>query len=216
MDDDLEGLRRGAGGEGVRGSARNGLGGYERQSSERGGGWFERDRQVPREEEVNGVVSPRLGSDCSVLNYKLTDSLTDITGKATPELPSMTGAVAGRLWKEELEVLEVLVVLAVPRARRTAGEPLAEGDGGAGLGPASPRARAGGQRETEASGGASTEGRGGGERRTAGEDWEAGAASPGSGAEMMIICLSGPPTPRPREEPSTWRESSAPNCRGTD
>ena len=59
MDDDLEGLRRGAG-EGVRGSARNGLGGYERQSSERGGGWFERDRQLPREEEVNGVVSPRL------------------------------------------------------------------------------------------------------------------------------------------------------------
>ena len=63
MDDDLEGLRRGAGGagtgEGMRGSARNGLGGYERQSSERGGGWFERDRQLPREEEVNGVVSPR-------------------------------------------------------------------------------------------------------------------------------------------------------------
>ena len=58
MDDDLEGLRRGAG-EGLRGSARNGLGGYERQSSERGGGWFERDRQLPREEEVNGVVSPR-------------------------------------------------------------------------------------------------------------------------------------------------------------
>ena len=54
----MEGLRRGAG-EGVRGSARNGLGGYERQSSERGGGWFERDRQLPREEEVNGVVSPR-------------------------------------------------------------------------------------------------------------------------------------------------------------
>ena len=43
----------------MRGSARNGLGGYERQSSERGGGWFERDRQLPREEEVNGVVSPR-------------------------------------------------------------------------------------------------------------------------------------------------------------
>ena len=58
MDDDMEGLRRG-GGEGVRGS-RNGLGGFERQTSERGAGWFERDRQLPREEEVNGVVSPRL------------------------------------------------------------------------------------------------------------------------------------------------------------
>ena len=57
MDDDMEGLRRG-GGEGVRGS-RNGLGGFERQTSERGAGWFERDRQLPREEEVNGVVSPR-------------------------------------------------------------------------------------------------------------------------------------------------------------
>lgn len=82
MDDDLEGLRRGAG-EGVRGSARNGLGGYERQSSERGGGWFERDRQLPREEEVNGVVSPRYGSDCSADSLSLssvkfqTDCLTN-------------------------------------------------------------------------------------------------------------------------------------------
>ena len=128
----------------------------------------------------------------------------------------MTGAVAGRLWKEELEVLEVLVVLAVPRARRTAGEPLAEGDGGAGLGPASPRARAGGQRETEDSGGASTGGRGGGETRRAGAAWEAGAASAGSGAGMRITCRSGPRTPRLREEPSTWRASSARNSRRTD
>ena len=125
----------------------------------------------------------------------------------------MTGAVAGRPGKAaraELEVLEV------PRARRTAGGPLEVGDDGAGLGPASPRARAGGQTETEASGGAST-GRDGGERRTAGEGWEeAGEASPGSGAEMMITCLSGPPTPRLREEPSTWRESSGLNSRRTD
>ena len=124
----------------------------------------------------------------------------------------MTGAVAGMLLREAREVLEELEA---PRARRTAGEPPEGADGGAGLGPASPRARAGGQRETEASGGAST-GRDGGERRTAGEELEAGEASPGSGAEMTITCLSGPPTPRRREEPSTRRESSGLSSRRTD
>ena len=95
----------------------------------------------------------------------------------------MTGAVAGRPWTEvrgepgELEELEV------PRARRTAGEPLEEGDGGAGLGPASPRARAGGQRETEDSGGASTGGRGGGETRRAGGEWA------GEGARGIVALL---------------------------
>ena len=41
--------------------ARNGLGGYERQTSERGGGWFDRQqsRGAPGEEETNGVASPR-------------------------------------------------------------------------------------------------------------------------------------------------------------
>ena len=82
----------------------------------------------------------------------------------------MTGAVAERLLKEvraELEVLEA------PQARRTAGEPLEGGDDGAVLGPASPRARAGGQREMEASAGAST-GRDGGEKRMGEVEWEAG------------------------------------------
>ena len=124
----------------------------------------------------------------------------------------MTGAVAEKLLREAREVLEELEV---PRARRTAGEPLEEGDGGAGLGPASPRARAGGQREMEASAGAST-GSDGEEKRMGGAEWEAGEASPGSGAGMTIICLSGPLIPRLREEPSTWRASSARNSRRTD
>ena len=44
--------------------ARNGLGGYERQTSERGGGWFDRQqsRGAPGEEETNGVASPRSAS----------------------------------------------------------------------------------------------------------------------------------------------------------
>ena len=142
------------------------------------------------------------------MNY----NLTDVTGKATPELPSMTGAVAGMLLREAREVREELEA---PRARRTAGEPPEGADGGAGLGPASPRARAGGQTETEASGGASTV-KDGGERRMAGVVWEAGEASPGSGAEMRITYLSGPLTPRLREEPSTRRESSGLNSKRTD
>ena len=81
MDDDMEGLRRGGGGEGLRGSSRHGLSGFERQSSERGGGWFERDRQLPREEEVNGVVSPRLAIIyCSLVNNEV---------RAQPELVSI-------------------------------------------------------------------------------------------------------------------------------
>ena len=123
----------------------------------------------------------------------------------------MTGAVAERLLKEvraELEVLEV------PQARRTAGEPLEGGDDGAVLVPASPRARAGGQREMEASAGAST-GRDGGEKRMGEVEWEAGEVSLGSGAGMTIICLSGPLIPRLREEPSTWRASSVLSSRRT-
>ena len=127
----------------------------------------------------------------------------------------MTGAVAERLWKEVRAELEVLEALEVPRARMTAGEPLEGGDDGAVLGPASPRARAGGQREMEASAGAST-GSDGGEKRMGGAEWEAGEASPGSGAGMTIICLSGPLIPRLREEPSTWRASSGLSSRRTD
>ena len=62
MDDEMDGVRRGLEGPSVergfpRGPARNGLG-FERQNSERG--WFDRgDRQAAREEELNGVVSPR-------------------------------------------------------------------------------------------------------------------------------------------------------------
>ena len=125
----------------------------------------------------------------------------------------MTGAVAEKLLREAREVLEELEV---PRARRTAGEPLEGGDGGAGLGLASPRARAGGQRGMEASGGASTGGKGGGGRRRAGGGRAAGEASAGSGAGMMIICRSGPRTPRLREELLTWRASSALSSRRTD
>merc|ERR1712098_143449 len=40
--------------------ARNGFGGFERQTSERSGGWYDRDRQQPNE-DVNGVISPRKG-----------------------------------------------------------------------------------------------------------------------------------------------------------
>ena len=63
MDDEMDGVRRGLDGPSVergfpRGPARNGLG-FERQTSERG--WFDRgDRQISREEDINGVVSPRL------------------------------------------------------------------------------------------------------------------------------------------------------------
>jgi len=61
MDDEMDGVRRGLEGPSVergfpRGPARNGLG-FERQSSERG--WF--DRGTSREEDLNGVVSPRKG-----------------------------------------------------------------------------------------------------------------------------------------------------------
>ena len=67
MDEELleGGVRRGGGGLDVSGErgfsrggsgVRNGIGGYERQTSERGG-WF--DRQQSRDEEVNGGVSPR-------------------------------------------------------------------------------------------------------------------------------------------------------------
>jgi len=64
MDDEMDGVRRGLDGPSVergfpRGPARNGLG-FERQTSERG--WFDRgDRQTSREEDINGVVSPRKG-----------------------------------------------------------------------------------------------------------------------------------------------------------
>jgi len=64
MDDDLDGVRRGLEGPSVergfpRGPARNGLG-FERQTSERG--WFDRgDRQGVRDDELNGVISPRKG-----------------------------------------------------------------------------------------------------------------------------------------------------------
>eukprot|EP00092_Neocalanus_flemingeri_P067348 GFUD01082189.1.p1 GENE.GFUD01082189.1~~GFUD01082189.1.p1 ORF type:complete len:309 (+),score=59.37 GFUD01082189.1:110-928(+) len=64
MDDEMDGVRRGLEGPSVergfpRGPARNGLG-FDRQTSERG--WFDRgDRQAAREEELNGVVSPRKG-----------------------------------------------------------------------------------------------------------------------------------------------------------
>ena len=67
MDEELleGGVRRGGGIDvsGERGfsrgssGVRNGIGGYERQTSERGG-WF--DRQQSRDEDVNGGVSPRL------------------------------------------------------------------------------------------------------------------------------------------------------------
>jgi len=68
MDEELleGGVRRGGGIDvsGERGfsrggsGVRNGIGGYERQTSERGG-WF--DRQQSRDEDVNGGVSPRKG-----------------------------------------------------------------------------------------------------------------------------------------------------------
>ena len=60
MDDEQEGGRRGLDGPSAergfpRGAPRNG---FDRQSSERGGGgWF--DRQQSRDEETNGGVSPR-------------------------------------------------------------------------------------------------------------------------------------------------------------
>ena len=127
----------------------------------------------------------------------------------------MTGAVAERLWKEVRAELEVLEALEVPRARMTAGEPLEGGDDGAVLGPASPRARAGGQREMEASAGAST-GRDGEEMMREGEESGAAGVASDSGAGMMIICLSGPLTPPLREEHLIWRASFDLSSRKTD
>ena len=95
------------------------------------------------------------------LEYLNCESWLDVSGKATPELPLMTGDAGESQQRQVLPRLEL--------ARMKAGGQLEAGDG-AELELGSPRAKAGELREMlEVSAGASME-RDGGEKRRAGEE----------------------------------------------